>query len=194
MKIAITESQLKIFLQNVVNELDIQKKPMVGKGTEHHIYPSKNNPDRVIKVGKPEIVELWVDIFKNYPEYFPKVFKVGIGKDNKTMFVEVEKLDTQTVIDEWETLEMALDNKFIDTDEGDGVDQLLKDSIVNPKLNSEIKNYLSTRNKSIYHLYIRWNNFLTDVKNILKDKSESFDVHRYNFGYDLDGNIKALDI
>ena len=167
---------------------------MVGKGTEHHIYPSKNNPDRVIKVGKPEIVQLWVDIFKNNPIYFPKVFKVGMGKDNKTMFVEIEKLDTQPVIDEWETLEMVLDNKFIDTDEGDGIDQLLKDSVNNDKLNSEIKSYLATRNKSIYHLYVKWNNFLTDLKGFLNDKSESFDVHRYNFGYDLDGNIKALDI
>ena len=99
--------EIKKMLQKHLSELLTHEKPLFGKGVFHKIYPSKSNPDRVFKVGKPNVVEEWLNIFKQNPEYFPKVYRTGVFK-NGLHYVEVEKLDNQRVKNEWRDINRIL--------------------------------------------------------------------------------------
>ena len=79
-----------------LDEVEIKKKDIIGKGSYHDVYPTKDNA-RVIKVNRYRKLndnEEWVEIFNKYPEFFPKIYRV------KNNYAVVEKLDTKQVKDE----------------------------------------------------------------------------------------------
>lgn len=180
-----------ISLIEILNEVLTTKKEKFGGGTEHNVYQSKGNPNILYKVGKKKTVEKWLRIFKENPNFFPKTYKVGKISDDK-FYVEVEKLNTERVIDEWSIIEETLEIiGFIDYENGDDVDRVFQEGEYNEKMKSSLKEY----NPKIYNLFIKWVNFINDVKKTLKTYTNlSLDVHRHNYGYDSQGNLKCLDI
>ena len=100
------------------------EKKRYGQGIEHVIYPSKKHPDRLYKIGDEETVKHWVKIFQSDPKIFPKIFKVGKFSDPRDKkkigyYVEIEKLNTDKAIKEWDQLEDKLEESGI-TDFEDG--------------------------------------------------------------------------
>lgn len=180
-----------ISLVNLLNEVLVTKKTPFGGGTEHSIYQSKRNPNILYKVGKKRTVEKWLTIFKENPYFFPKVYKAGKISDDK-FYVEVEKLNTEQVIIDWELIEDVLELiGYIDRDEDEYVDRMFQIG----QYNEEMKYFLKERDPKTYELFIKWVNFINNVKKIVKQYTNlTLDVHRYNFGYDSQGNLKCLDI
>ena len=166
-----------------------------SKGTEHEIYSLPNDPNVLVKVGKKEIVDKWVMVFKSNPKIFPKVIDSGVLEDGRGYGI-IEKLDTKRVVDEWYQMEMALELVgVVDTDVfEDTIDQVFIDIIFGKRDGNKIYYSLSS-DPSSQALYKKWINFLIKAADYLMSNSYGgLDLHRYNFGYDKRGTIKALDI
>lgn len=195
----------KLILEEL-KEVTTTKKTKVGQGLEHSIYPSKKFPDRLLKVGEKDNVEEWVEVFKSDQNIFPKIFRVGKISNYKynesdVYFVEIEKLDTKKAETEWDYLhdkmeeiglvhyEMGLYGRdFTDIYLNHGED---KDIIKN--ILEELKKYDS---KS-YQIFVKWFTLVKkceETKNKISGKDSFVDAHKYNFGYDKNGNLKCLDL
>jgi hypothetical protein len=133
--------------------------------------------------------------FKSNPKIFPKVYREGRLKDGR-YYAEIEKLDTKKVEKEWYELEMALEVVGeVDTDVFEStIDQVFIDIIFGRKDANQIYKKLST-DKQAQQLFKKWIEFLAKTAKYLMDSGYGgLDLHRYNFGYDPKGNIKAIDI
>ena len=165
------------------------------KGTEHEIYTLPNDPNVLVKVGKKEIVDKWVMVFKSNPRIFPKVIDSGVLKDGRGYGI-IEKLDTKRVVDEWHQMEMALELVgVVDTDVfEDTIDQVFIDIIFGKRDGNKIY-YSLSNDLASQALYKKWMNFLIKAADYMMSNSYGgLDLHRYNFGYDKRGTIKSLDI
>jgi hypothetical protein len=183
-----------ISLISILNEILVKRKiPFNTSGTAHIIYQSRTNPDRLYKIGNRRIVETWYKIFKENPKYFPKVYRAGkiTQEDEDKYYVEIEKLNTKRSIDEWILIEQTLEEiGHMDIDNRDSIDGLFN-SIIPDKLKSDLKRH----NIKVYNLFIKWISFLNEVEHIVQKNGKlTLDTHRYNFGYDSEGNMKCLDI
>lgn len=169
----------------------IQNKDLFEFGSEHEIYEFENKPDRLIKVGREDVVNRWVNIFKKYPEYFPKVYKVKRSSKNpKYIFVEVQKLDTEKSIEEWGRLEDYLEYiGIVAPIIYPTIEVLFKDIIEDRSIYTECLERV--KEPSMRKLFIKWCDFIKKLSDI--DKEAITDIHRYNFGYDLEGTPKCLD-
>jgi hypothetical protein len=186
---------IKTRIKEFLTELKTIEKPQYGKGTQHRIYASLQHPDRLFKIGDKKTVLFWLTIFKKYPNFFPKVFRSGEQKDNK-YYVEVEKLNTELVITEWQQLTDTLEEiGAVDTDINDDVDRVFRESLTDENYGNEILQILRKYNKSSYRIFMKWLNFLYQLNSIIQPiKGKMLDVHRGNFGYDSSNNMKCLDI
>ena len=209
------QSELQQIIKEEIKKLLNEKydENLVGdeyaEGGEHKIYTYGN--DKIIKfvVGVPNI-GYNLKIFPKYPEIFPKVY--DMGKD----YVIVDKLDDHKSISEIRKIRSYLfptssefsskippKNPYIaqlsqrtlsnglnwysveitpliyNNLEDDELILQFKKELPNELFNSLIKNY--------YPL-------LKKVKNISWNSSHSRDINDGNFGYDLNGNLKMLDI
>lgn len=167
----------------------------IGKGTEHDIYAAEGNPKAVVKVGDKATVGKWVKTFKSNPKIFPEVYKTGTLKDGRGYAV-IEKLDTKKVIEQWHKMEMALELiGVVDTDVFEStIDQVFIDIVFGRKDADQIYRELS-RDKEAQTLFKKWITFLVKTADyLMSSQDRGLDLHRYNFGYDKKGNIKALDI
>ena len=178
--------------ETTLQELKIDyKKSQVG--SEHAVYPSKRNPNRLYKVGQKPVVEEWLNIFQKYPFYFPQVFRAGKLNTNTkyNYYVEIEKLNTQRVTQEWSFMEEKLEELgYVDVDNGELIDGVLNTNIPE-KMLIDLKKYDS----KAYNLFITWTDFIHKIESIVKKNGKNYlDIHRYNFGYDLSGTMKCLDI
>lgn len=159
------------------------------------IYPSKSNPDRVFKVGKIKVVKEWLDLFEQYPEYFPLVYRSGILK-NGLYYVEVEKLDNQRVKNEWRDI-----NRILARLKMDGVSERQHCEYIETIWNMDdddvkivLSEFIRTAPES-YDLIKSWIMFLRDVNALAEGRTGwELDSHSGNFGYDKEGNKKCLDI
>ena len=187
---------IKELLRKHINELNITPKPEYGHGIEHRIYKSNSNPNILFKVGHKTSVMRWLDIFMANPEYFPIVYKNGKLKDTDEYYVEVEKLDTDRVRDEWRQIDQQLKEA---KDKGMLAGLTRDDSIEDIWMLSErtiilIANVIAQNNdEELALLFYYWTKFLKEVESIVTKEGHYLDCHVGNFGYDKAGNKKCLD-
>lgn len=186
---------IKKLLRKNLNELRTTEKPLFSGGSGHKIFTSNTDSNKLFKVGDEKKVLEWYELFKSFPNYFPRVFRHGKQKNNK-YYVEVERLNTNRVIDEWNQLTDALDSMGIISKEiNDNIDRIFKESLIDDELESYIIQSLSKYNKKANKLFFTWINFLHSVNKIVQPiKGSMLDIHMGNFGYDSKGKIKCLDI
>jgi hypothetical protein len=181
-----------------IQELGTKEKEVFGSGIEHEIYASKSNPNVIFKVGHKDTVDEWFEVFKSNPEIFPKVFRAGKMQDEDIYYVELEKLDTKKFENDWDDLELAMEDVgVLDVDTGESFADLYMGNGSNSSIFVEIGKKLAKHNKEAYDFFIE---FLTVIKNCekailkVKGKDTIVDAHKYNFGYGSDGKIKCLDL
>lgn len=183
------------------NEVDIQKKEKLGGGVEHSVYPYNKFPDKVIKIGEGPIVEEWVKVFNSSPKIFPKIYGIKRIGSSENFYVILEKLDTQKAKDEWQYIEEKMEEcNIIDYVEGEyGED--LTDVYLNygedKKIITKIADTLKKYDKKAFDLFIKWFGLVKKIERVIKktlNKETFVDFHKYNFGYDKNGNLKCLDL
>ena len=181
-----------------IQELGTKEKEVFGSGIEHEIYASRSNPNVIFKVGHRDTVDEWYEVFKSNPEIFPKVFRAGNMQDEDIYYVELEKLDTSKFENNWDDLELAMEDiGALDVDRGESFADLYMNEGSDASIFVEIGKKLSKYNKDAYNFFI---NFLTVIKQCerailsVKGKDTIVDAHKYNFGYGSDGKIKCLDL
>lgn len=181
-----------------IKELVTKEKKMFDSGIEHTIYSSKSNPNIVFKVGHKDTVDEWVDVFKSNSNIFPKVFRTGKMQDEDVYYVELERLDTATFEDNWDDLELAMEEVgALDVDRGESFTDLYMNENSDSSVFIEIGKELITHDKKIYDFFIE---LLTVIKKCekailsVKGKDTIIDAHKFNFGYGSNNKIKCLDI
>jgi hypothetical protein len=194
MKIIVTEEQLKGVISEVLTK---RKDPFSIEGTQHMIYDSKKNPNIVFKVGHPYFVDKWLGVFKKYPEYFPRIYRVGILKDRHDYkYVEMDKMNTSRVKDEWRLMTQSFtDIGLLDEDNYEDVGIIFRNCIVDEDYDNNVMQRVHKMDKGVYNLFIKWLNFLHRLNSLVEPiKGNMLDIHDGNFGYDKKGNIKCFDI
>ncbi len=181
-----------------IHELGTKEKEVFNRGMEHQIFASKSNPNVLFKVGHKDTVDEWYEVFKSDSEIFPKVFRAGKMQDEDIYYVELEKLDTKKFENDWDDLELALEDiGAIDVDRGETFADLYINEGSDAAVFVEIGKKLMSHNKESYNFFI---NFLRTIKSCekailkVKGKDTIVDTHKYNFGYGKDGKIKCLDL
>ena len=181
-----------------IHELGTKEKEVFNRGMEHQIFASKSNPNVLFKVGHKDTVDEWYEVFKSDSEIFPKVFRAGKMQDEDIYYVELEKLDTKKFENDWDDLELALEDiGAIDVDRGETFAVLYINEGSDASVFVEIGKKLLNHNKEVYNFFI---NFLSVIKKCektilkVKGKDTIVDTHKYNFGYGKDGKIKCLDL
>ena len=121
-----------------------------------------------------------------------QIYRAGkFPKYPKLYYVEIEKLDTKKFIENWDNLEMDLEEMgVIDLDNMNGLDQLYLDGKLDLAISDEILDRLADYNRK----------FIIELLKLVKNcesvvgGSGIIDFHKYNFGYDKKGTLKCLDI
>lgn len=198
---------MNLSIENIVrkflNEVRTQQKGEFNRGMEHRIYASKYNPDRLFKVGDEGVLH-WVEVFRSNPNIFAKVFRTGKINDDKkggTYYAEIEKLQTDSVIKEWEQIEEKLEEIGIIDSEDNAFGRDITDIYTNhghdQKTISEVAKRLNEYDKDTYNLFIKYFKLFKDCEKAIEKivgHETLVDAHRYNFGYGVDGKLKCLDI
>jgi hypothetical protein len=194
---------MNLSIENIVrkflNEVRTQQKGEFNRGMEHRIYASKSNPNRLFKVGD-EGVTYWVKVFESNPEIFAKVFRRG-KLDKWNYYAEIEKLETDRVLKEWQQIEDKLEEiGIIDSEDGSygrDITDIYTNHGHDQKAISEISKKLNDYDKDTYDLFIKYFKLFKDCENAIEKivgHETLVDAHRYNFGYSADGKLKCLDI
>jgi len=194
---------IKKNIRKFLNEVRTQQKGEFNRGMEHRIYSSKYNPDRLFKVGD-EGVLYWVKVFRSNPNIFAEVFRTGKINDSEvrgTYYAEIEKLQTDRVIKEWEQMEEKLEEiGVIDSEDGSfgrDITDIYTNHGDDQKTISEIAKKLNEYDKDTYNLFIKYFTLFKDCEKAIEKivgHETLVDAHRYNFGYSPDGKLKCLDI
>ena len=175
-------------------ELKIEPKQKLGNGAFHDVYPYKNDDTKVIKKIRNHKNDLqnpksWFNIFKKHPDIFPIIYKVT------DTYVIVEKLDSKRANQELSILRNdILRNASSISDELEEDDittseflykYVIRDKEVVKSLNTKLENKIIFKNwvKCLSKIYVNSKSFSTFV-----------DVNDENFGYDIKGKLKMLDI
>ena len=206
-----------ILVTKGLDEATPVEKPELGSGADHYIFPSKRNPNNVYKLGSEHAVDFWYDLFKNHPSIFPVVYKRGktrmkldrdkvVFQDNTFVklkagsivpvaYVEMEKLDPKRAENEWKMLDFAITD--ITEDQWDFQDYVLHFAIFESSnmkpdfdLMLHVFDELKINYPDEYKMITRFLDLIIEVKKVNKHP----DLHMYNFGYDMKGNLKCLDI
>lgn len=186
---------IKQLLREGLDEMSTTKKSVLDYGREHNIYSSANNPNVLYKVGNPDTVTKWLEVFKTYPTLFPKIFRSGKMKDGN-MFVEIEKLNTQAAKSDWAKLDQALAAAgVIDDDDAIwSVDQIFVNIVTGYMKPNDVIRALGN-NQQMVKLFKDWVTFLLKANKVAVQYGyDTLDIRRKNFAYDSAGNIKAIDI
>jgi hypothetical protein len=182
-----------------LEELGTREKKTLGQGIEHRIFSSPNKPNVVFKVGEWDVINEWYEVFKSDPTIFPIVYRLGrVPKFSDVFYVELEKLNTEKFEDEWDDLELALEDiGAVDVDRGESFTDLYTLEGSSSKKFIEIGKLLQKHDKVAYDFFV---NLLKVIKksekaqNKILKKDTLVDAHKYNFGYSQDGKLKCLDI
>jgi len=183
MKVIITEDQYSV----------IRKKGLLGRGAMHKVYPSEINPDMVYKIGEKEIVDMWYDIFRRYPNIFPRVYKRGVtrvkefGKEMEVSYVMLERLDTERSKREWGDINryivennLAISFGGLMVDYKNSIEDIVK-----------IYEYMEENGEDwLSEVYKRFVVLIGKVVDVYGDA----DIHDDQFGYDSRGRLKCLDL
>jgi len=193
-------------LLDIISELKTKEKPIMGSGADHMVY-AHGSGDKVIKVGLPEEVHKWLDIFKSNPDIFPIIYKTGITTADRSEFlddpmadkpgteriyVEMEKLDTAAFKHDWRILE-SMSQKALGKTLQDVVHKWNPESrmlTTNETEVQELGKFLDHKYPSLYDVFMKIMSVIFKVRQI----KQNADVHLDQFGYDDDHNVKCLDI
>jgi|APGre2960657423_1045063.scaffolds.fasta_scaffold02667_5 hypothetical protein len=194
-------------LLDIIFEVVVTNKEMLGKGKDHVVYDYKSDPTKVIKsawgVNKGEykygdksnqhIVDMnpdHIEVILKYPNLFPKVFKY-----NKRYAV-IEKLDTSRVIQDQKELYNQLtkyDDVFRNVVESDFISGLYwtvtKVSGFIPKIIRKMKS--AGEDLTLLGKYVSL--FKKLKTTVARSSYYGVDVTVHNLGYDNEGNLKLLD-
>lgn len=220
MKILISESQLERLLDVEEN------RGLLGKGIDHNVYDSnfsKNflekmkleNKDFVIKTGGILSVFTYAKQFEEFPDIFPKVYKIGRKylNDNKKAYMVIERVDANKFINlfnklvnfimdknefsEDELLSNEYDLRNIlfytqDFDDGETSD------VVKEKRDLIIRALKSYGDSELYNFYVELTQLIKKLEflaaeNKIKTDVGILDLHQGNFGFDKNGKIKCID-
>jgi hypothetical protein len=198
---------MTVSIENIVrkflNEVKTQQKSEFNRGMEHRIYASKYSPDRLFKVGDEGVLH-WVKVFRSNPNIFAEVFRTGKINDSEvrgTYYAEIEKLQTDRVLSEWQQIEDKLEEIGVIDSEDESFGRDITDIYTNhghdQKTISEIANKLNDYDKDAYNLFIKYFKLFKDCEKAIEKvvgHETLVDAHRYNFGYSSDGRLKCLDI
>lgn len=192
-------SRLNKLIRNLLSEIRTQKKDEFNHGMEHKIYASKSNPDRLFKVGD-EGVQYWVQIFRSNPNIFAEVYRTG-KLDKWNYYAEIEKLETNRVLKEWQQIEDRLEELgIIDSEDGlygRDITDIYTNHGHDQKAIIEIAEKLKNYDRSSYELFLKYFKLFKDCEKSIEKfvgHETLVDAHRYNFGYSKDGKLKCLDI
>lgn len=186
-------------IRKVLKELSTRKREPMGHGIEHAIYYSEKNPNVVYKVGELDVINEWYEVFKSDPTIFPMVYRLGkIPKEKNIFYVELEKLDTERFENEWDDLELSLEDiGAVDVDRQESFTDLYTLEGTSSTKFVEIGKLLKKYDKSAYDFFIKLLTVIKkceNVQNKILKKDTLIDAHKYNFGYSKDGKLKCLDI
>jgi hypothetical protein len=178
----------------IFKELDIRQKIKIGSGTYKDVYDLETYPGFVAK--KFSILDNEVvydvqeeeEISKKYPELFTQIKKV----DYKRGYMVQEKVNATQFENDIDVLKKEIvlaAPSFKPIDIVSYLFRHLRDN--NKEAIKAIKDILKdNNNKKFYNKLITYLSKLSKVKR----ERQGVDVHRENFGYDKQGNIKMLDI
>lgn len=182
MKIKITEEQYK----KIVNELKIKDKKMLGHGVEHDIFPSEKNPNVIYKVGNYSTIKELKDFIDGGPEFFPKLYGMRKLSSDKFQrddiyFLILEKLDTKSFVEKCGKIFPIMD-KY----------ELFK-SFRHYECFIVVKKYLE--DEELREFCDKVVKLLSGMKRTFGNGPFfDFDLHKYNFGIDRNGDVKCLDL
>jgi hypothetical protein len=195
-----------IKLTDLLKEINIQKKKQKAAGSRHVIYPSKLNPNTVIKIANtnPEYdgdedntIDLdSLELFKEHPDIFPKVYKITdkyaiLEKLNaKKAYNELKDLYNQVIKSDTEFSEYIKD-KFTGYDRdytefSTDIYEYIEDEGQDPSGFDEV--YAEIKDGELLKKYVLF------IFKVTKSLPQSLDIHNSQFGYTPEGQIKLLDI
>ena len=183
---------IKKLLRETLDE--IREKPLFGKGQFHHVYQSKKYPNRLFKIGNEETVDEWISTFREYPKYFPKVYRsFPYIKDPSLIVVEIEKLDTKRAERELSDIDEFLFDEAGGMECNDGFITIL--DFFEVDCYEILKDTAYEYNKNFAIILDKWVKFLQEVAPIIKMQlGRDLDLHVGNVAYDAQGNLKLIDI
>ena len=174
--------------------LEFEKGPKIGSGTEHDVYQDVDHEDMVLKCKKGRAIGNvidWVELFKKYPKYFPRVY------NGDKECVQVAKLDTKKAQKDYEQIEKALEDdihRFVGTEEGWTLTMLLVNLADNPKMIKQVLETIRDKKPEYADTFKKFFNLVVNVDNIMASSKVKPDVNKFSFGYDRDGSLKMVDV
>jgi hypothetical protein len=200
-----------IKLINILNELNIQKKPQLGSGNnvEGEVYDFIKSPDKIVKKYtqvNSEFKYAQYNLMKQYPQFFVKIYKMT----DKYIVMEKVKVpidhlkELQDFIKKevdlpWVRGKEGIENRLFNSYSSDVVNGIyleLKENqnSVFKKILEKVKEYKESK-KYLYNLLIRLYNFLLNLKKSIPSIDKYWlDIHHENIGEDKQGNFKLFDI
>jgi hypothetical protein len=173
----------------------IKIKPILGGGADHRVYASVVNPNVVFKAEiRPGEVDKWYDTFRKYPNIFAKTIKKTKVKDTTGKLLDavvMEKLDIPKFTQLWDSLEKTLNS--IPEEGGSTFEYLVKHVKEHPNYLKKYNQVLELAKQKLPSLKNSIDEFKTIVDQLYKITPNP-DIRKFNFGYDLSGALKALDI
>ena len=193
-----------------------RKNPM--SGIEHLVFNSTDGKT-VFKMASKTTIDEWYDTFKSNPDLFPKIIKrdkrrvkltksfnyqkrdrtyVLLPKGNIVRLdcVELEKLDTERVNEEWNKLdavfELAFQSLIPEFSDPDFMEFMASYIVYGYEDSALEKILLKVKeiNPNIYNLTMKY----LDIVDKAKKYKTNPDLHQFNFGYNKEGKLKCLDI
>lgn len=178
---------------------NIKVKSALGGGADHRVFQSAVNPNQIIKAEvRPGEIDKWYDLFQKNPKIFANTIKktsVTSPNGGKLAAVVMEKLDTGAFVKFWDEMETVLTNiqknlPFVDQV---SLEYLLKNMNKNPRLQKVWTNMLTTVRKQYPDMAPKLDQFSKLVDDLYEIVPNP-DIRQFNFGYDTNGLLKALDI
>ena len=188
----------KLLREHLVDELSTTNKCVFGSGCYHTVYTSAKNPNRLYKVGLGNVVDEWVRIFNASPNLFPKVYRVFPSKkDPRYFIVEIEKLNTTYAEQDFTTV-AEISGNFNRTKDTYN-DRIYLSELDEEKVGKLIqfikdRRYAEQETNELINLVTKWCRYLITITPLIQEHKEYTDFHGGNFGYDNNGNIKAIDV
>lgn len=190
------------------------EKPEIGAGVDHHIYPSKHNPNIVYKLGTKEVVDWWYNDFKNNPDIFAHVYgrgstKMKLKKDKNVFtpegwvtkkagtiipidYVKIEKLDAERAKNDWQEIDQAV-MELSENDSYIFLDYVIDHLIRKNQPKSKYMEHVEDGIKRFFPELVGKFEMFMNLIDKLEEVKHMPDVHLNNFGYDKNGVLKCLD-
>lgn len=192
---------IKAFLRESLDEMKTKPKQPYDSGSYHNIYWTQKNPNVLYKVGSKGMVSEWVKVFQEYPQFFPKVYKVGrLPKNSDYFYVEIEKLDANRAVNEWQKLyvnflDLGIFNPPLKKRNVYSMERYFGYIHKDAEYEKQISLLIKQKKPEIYDMYRRWADLILQIEVITQFELNKYaDVHGRNFAYDTHGELKCIDI